>query len=181
MKLHSTKIFRDIVNGLGSFIQSMFMNTSHTSSHAQTGNHSFSPIPDASLPVILLPSLSQVVSPLIPRASLPPSWVACLWVGVWPPNLPSAIATSGFLWWSMYRSSKAVIRLSSECRLNASDHFLGLPQAVRFRSWIFVAYWKWFILMDHCDAWLYLDRSAYIRFIETCINFESDLLCWVQG
>ncbi|ELU04807.1 hypothetical protein CAPTEDRAFT_201502 [Capitella teleta] len=34
MKQHSTKIFRDIVNGLGSFIQSMFMALS--SSHSQT-------------------------------------------------------------------------------------------------------------------------------------------------
>ena len=37
MKPHSTKIFRDIVNGLGSYIQSQFMSTS-TSQSSQSGN-----------------------------------------------------------------------------------------------------------------------------------------------
>ena len=39
MKPHSTKIFRDIVNGLGSYIQSQFMSTS-TSQSSQSGRYS---------------------------------------------------------------------------------------------------------------------------------------------
>lgn len=44
MKQHSTKVFRDIVNALGSFIQSLFLvpNTGNVSTTVnQTGKHIF--------------------------------------------------------------------------------------------------------------------------------------------